>query len=97
MFILVSSSLLLTFISGDDVTCTAENVEVPVVVDAVIFILVSSFLIFSLVIDGVTVSVTTDVPVLGNAVIFMEQISLIQKQGSDLNLQALSNGYQASM
>ena len=97
MFILVSSSLLLTFISGDDVTCTAENVEVPVVVDAVIFILVSSFLIFSLVIDGVTVSVTTDVPVVGNAVIFMEQISLIQKQGSDLNLQALSNGYQASM
>ena len=97
MFILVSSSLLLTFISGDDVTCTAENVEVPVVGDAVIFILVSSFLIFSLVIDGVTVSVTTDVPVLGNAVIFMEQISLIQKQGSDLNLQALSNGYQASM
>ena len=97
MFILVSSSLLLTFISGDDVTCTAENVEVPVVGDAVIFILVSSFLIFSLVIDGVTVSVTTDVPVVGNAVIFMEQISLIQKQGSDLNLQALSNGYQASM
>ena len=64
MFMLVPSSLLLTFISGDDVTCTAGNVEVPVV---------------------------------GDAVIFMEQISLIQKQGSDLNLQALSNGYQASM
>ena len=32
--------------------------------------LVSSSLIFSLVIDGVTVSVTTDVPVVGDAVIF---------------------------
>ena len=69
--------------------------DVPVVGDAVIFMLVFSPLIFSLVIDGVTLCVTTDVPVVGNAVIFMEQISLIQKQGynvhySDLNLQGLS-------
>ena len=33
--------------------------------------LVSSLLIFSLVIDGVTVCVTTDVSVVGDAVIFM--------------------------
>ena len=70
MFMLVSLSLLLTFIYSGDVTCTGANVEVPVVGDAVIFMLVSSSLIFSLPIDGLTVCVTTDVPV-GDAVIYM--------------------------
>ena len=72
MFMRVSPQLILTFIIGDDATVTVANIDIPVVGDAVIFMLVSSSLIFSLAVDGVTVCVTTDVLVVGgDAVIFM--------------------------